>query len=93
MPKRNLVAVVRVLLQTDRLKIAATLPEAEVLVPELLAFEVRITGGSNDTYGAWRAGAHDDLVLAVALARWWGEHAPGRGWLRFMRAQITEPGR
>ena len=24
----------------------------------------------------WRDGAHDDLVLAVALAAWYGENAP-----------------
>jgi hypothetical protein len=49
-----------------------------VLVQELLGFEVRITSAGDDTYGAWHAGANDDLVLAVALACWWGEHAPGR---------------
>jgi hypothetical protein len=64
-----------------------------VLRQELLGFEVRITSAGNDTYGAWREGTHDNLVLAVALACWYGEHAPGRGWPRFMRAQITEPGR
>jgi hypothetical protein len=27
---------------------------------------------------AWRQGAHDDLVLAVAIAAWLGEHAMRR---------------
>jgi hypothetical protein len=32
-----------------------------------------------DTYGAWREGAHDDLVLSVALACRAGEFdLPGR---------------
>jgi hypothetical protein len=52
-PKRNLVAVVQVL-QTERPKIAATLPEGKVLLQELLAFEVRITSAGNDTYGGRR---------------------------------------
>jgi hypothetical protein len=62
-----------VLLQTGRLKIASALPEAEVLVKELLAFQVKITSTAHDAYGAWREGVHDDLVLALALATWYGE--------------------
>jgi hypothetical protein len=72
-PKRELVGCLQVLLQTGRLKIASGLPEAEVLVKELLAFHVKITASAHDTYGAWREGAHDDLVLALALATWYGE--------------------
>ena len=61
------------LLQGDRLKFAAGLPEVKTLVGELLSFEVRITEAGSDTYGAWREGAHDDLVFAVALAAWYAE--------------------
>jgi hypothetical protein len=73
-PKRELVGCLQVLLQTGRLKIASALPEAGLLVKELLAFQVKITASAHDTYGAWREGAHDDLVLALALATWYGEH-------------------
>jgi hypothetical protein len=73
-PKRELVSVLQVLLQTGRMKIASALPEAEVLVKELLTFQVKITSNAHDTYGAWREGTHDDLVLALALAAWYGEH-------------------
>ena len=31
---------------------------------------MKIIDNANDTYGAWREGTHDDLVLAVALAVW-----------------------
>ncbi len=72
-PKRDLVSVVQVALQTDKLKIAADLPEAATLVRELEGFQVKITEAANDTYGAWREGAHDDLVLAVALALYVGK--------------------
>jgi len=71
-PKRDLVSTVSVLLQSGRLRIAACLPEAETLVKELLNFQVKITNTANNTYGAWREGTHDDLVLAVALACWYG---------------------
>ncbi len=69
-PKRDLVSTLQVLLQTQRLKVAQGLPDAAVLVQELLNFQVKITDAANDTYGAWREGTHDDLVLAVALAVW-----------------------
>lgn len=68
-PKRDLVSTLQALLQSDRLKIAAGLPEAQTLVDELLAFAVTISEQAHDTY-AGRTGAHDDLVLAVAMACW-----------------------
>jgi Terminase RNaseH-like domain len=72
-PKRELVSTVQILLQSDRLKIARALPEAQTLIQELLSFEAKITMVANDTYGEWRAGKHDDLVLALALALWYAE--------------------
>ena len=75
-PKRDLVSSVQVGLQSRTLKVARDLPEAETLVNELLNFEVKITASSNDVYGAWREGTHDDLVLAVALTCWWVSVAP-----------------
>jgi hypothetical protein len=73
-PKRDLIGLVQVLLQSGKLKIAATLPETPALVREMLDYRYKIdpiTG--HDTYNA-REGAHDDLVLALALACWMGEH-------------------
>lgn len=76
-PKRDLVSTVQVLLQTGRLKVAAGLPEAKALAEELLNFQVRIDPKTaHDSYGTWREGTHDDLVLAVALACWYGERVP-----------------
>lgn len=77
-PKRDLVSVVQVLLQTKRLKIARDLGEAQTLTAELLAFKVSISLKGHDSYGndvgPWRENPHDDLVLAVALAAWYAEH-------------------
>jgi hypothetical protein len=43
-------------------------------VQEFLAFRVKIDPlTAHDSYGAWREGAHDDLVLAVAVAAWYAE--------------------
>jgi hypothetical protein len=75
-PKRDLVGVLQVVLQTGRLKIAEGLPLAKLLTDELLSFQVKITESGHDTYGAWREGAHDDLVLATALACWLADKPP-----------------
>lgn len=69
-PKRDLVSTVQVALQNQTLKIAKDLPETPILSAELQNFQVKITDAANDTYGAWREGSHDDLVLATALALW-----------------------
>ncbi|HZS09511.1 MAG TPA: hypothetical protein VFD58_32070 [Blastocatellia bacterium] len=73
-PKRDLVSAVSVALQTGRLKIAPELKDAKTLRTELENFKVKITLAANDTYGVWREGQHDDLVLAVALALWSMRH-------------------
>ncbi|HEX7039080.1 MAG TPA: hypothetical protein VF202_03080 [Trueperaceae bacterium] len=73
-PKRELVSVLQVLLQTKRLEVAAALPLAQTLQREMLAFKVEISKSGHDTYGNdWRENPHDDLVLSVALAAWAGE--------------------
>ena len=73
-PKRDLVGTVAVLLQQQRLQIAESLPETPALMHELLNFKVRIDPATaHDAYSSWREQDHDDLVLALALATWWGE--------------------
>ena len=72
-PKRDLVSVLQVLLQSGRLKFAKGLPDIQVLVNELLNFQVKISPAGHDSYEAWREGAHDDLVLALSLAAWFAE--------------------
>jgi hypothetical protein len=75
-PKKDLVGCLQVLLQARRLLVAADLRDAELLVKELGNFRVKITAAANETFGAWREGQHDDLVLAVALAAWLADRAP-----------------
>ena len=73
-PKRDLVGVTQVLLQSGRLKVAESLQLAPTLVSELLTFRVKISElTAHDSYGAWREGSHDDLVLALACAAWYAE--------------------
>ncbi|CAN5767468.1 hypothetical protein BH23CHL2_BH23CHL2_25020 [soil metagenome] len=71
-PKRDLVGSAQAALQSDRLKIAASLPEAQTLRDELRSFKVKINERTgHDSYSAWRERDHDDQVLAVAMACWY----------------------
>ena len=73
-PKRDLVGVLQVLLQSGRLKVAQKLELGPILQQEMLNFKQKIDPvTAHDSYSAWREQDHDDLVLAVALAAWWGE--------------------
>ena len=73
-PKRDLVSTLQVLLQTQRLKVAEGIKDAQLLVEELLNFRIKISASGHDSYEHWRESAHDDLVLAVALACWMAEN-------------------
>ena len=74
-PKRDLITVTQVLLQDGRLKVAASLPEAETLRRELLNFRVKINPQTaHDSYEHWREGEHDDLVLSVSMGAWFRQH-------------------
>jgi hypothetical protein len=74
-PKWDLIASAQVLLQSGRLKIARTLPDAAILTTELLNMRVKIDPKTaHDSYAAWRENQHDDLVFAISLACWMGEN-------------------
>jgi hypothetical protein len=79
-PKRVLVSSMSIALQTGRLHVVKSLPLADVLMREMLAFRVKVKSTQHESYEAWREGDHDDLVLAVAMAVWWGERNPQGGW-------------
>ena len=69
----------QVLLQTGRLKIARTLPHAELLARELVNFRSRVTAQAAESQLYWRERANDDLVLALAIAAWRAERNPCLG--------------
>jgi len=71
-PKVELVSAVLVPFQAERLVIPRALTLSGVLAAELSTFKVKITTAANASFGAWREGEHDDLVLAVAMACWLG---------------------
>lgn len=81
--KKELISNLQVLFGNKRLRFANGLPDKDVVVKELMNFKIKITSKANDTYEAWREGDHDDLVLSIALACWYGN--------RFAKQQNTQP--
>jgi hypothetical protein len=77
-PKRDIVFSLLRVFQSKRLKISGKLPLAHTFQDELLNFKVKISDAGKDTYGAWREGVHDDLVLSVAIACWFAENKYGK---------------
>lgn len=73
-PKPHLVRTLASLLEDGKLAIAARLPLAAALRHELETFELRLRPTRHVAFGAFAAGAHDDLVLALALAAWYARH-------------------
>ena len=69
-PKQQLVETLAVLIEQRKLQVAAQLPLAEVLLQELAGFEAGVKPSGYPVFDA-RAGLHDDLVTAVALACWY----------------------
>ena len=67
MGKAHLVSRLQVVLQSGSLRLPET-PEARHLAEELFDYEIRVDENANDRYGAFRVGAHDDLVTALGLA-------------------------
>ena len=81
-PKKELVGVMQMLLSSSKMKILKNLPDAAVLVKELENFRVKVKlNTGNETYSAWREGVHDDIVLAMAIAAWVGEHGNKTFWM------------
>jgi hypothetical protein len=66
-PKMLLISRLQALLHEGRLKIQKSLPEAAVLMGELLDYRIQYTAAGHLTFNA-REGRHDDLVLALAIA-------------------------
>lgn len=79
-PKRDIIATLQVAVQNGWLKLNPVLKHAPTLTKELQAMKVRIDRRTaHDSYGAWREGEHDDLVLAVGIAVWCLKIVPRSG--------------
>ncbi len=68
-PLRDVIGASQVVLETARLKVASALELAETLVTDLMAFDPKPAARNMDL----RGGRNTDLVLALAVALWWGD--------------------
>jgi hypothetical protein len=77
--KRTLASTVQTCLQSGRLHIARGLKETGHLVKELQTFTAKINVATGaESFEAWRDRDSDDLVLAVAMLCWFGDHCQRR---------------
>lgn len=76
--KSHLISGVDARLHTGELGFAARLSDAGALADELKDFQRKVTAAGKATWSA-RTGAHDDLVLAVAIALWFATNMPVSG--------------
>ncbi len=68
-PLRDVLGAAQVVLETARLKVAGALDLATTLVADLQAFDPKPIARNPDL----RGGRNTDLVLALAVALWWGD--------------------
>ena len=73
--KTVFISTVDAVLHTGALRFAASLSDADAMRDELKDFRRKLSDAGRATYAA-RTGAHDDLVLAVAIGCWWFSRPP-----------------
>jgi hypothetical protein len=73
--KTVLISTVDALLHCGTLRFAAQLSDVGAMKDALKDFRRKLSDAGRATYAA-RTGAHDDLVLAVAIACWWINKPP-----------------
>jgi hypothetical protein len=87
--KASMIETTRQVLQEDRLvfddqmplKVIATTPSAQTIYHALATYPYNKSPLANEAFAA-RDGADDDLILAVALACWFGECCKREFWMR-----------
>ncbi|HLN28575.1 MAG TPA: hypothetical protein VK395_12605, partial [Gemmataceae bacterium] len=87
--KASVIETTRLVLQEDRLvfddlmppEVMASTPSAQTIYHGLLTYVYNKTPPANDAFAS-REGADDDLILAVALACWFGECCRKTFWIR-----------
>jgi len=91
-PKRDLVQSLEVVLQARRLESVPDCPLQADLKAELAAFDFSISASGHDRYEGAK-GSHDDLVMALCLAVWWGERqSAGDAFAEYERRVTQYPG-
>jgi hypothetical protein len=69
-PKQVLISGLLVMLEKKELALSMRVASARVLDQELAGMEARVSRSGQLSFGTWREGEHDDVVMAAALACW-----------------------
>jgi len=89
-PKRDLMAALRMVIQSQRIAVTPSCPFRDDLLAELQNIDFTISERTgHDSYAA-AGGGHDDLVMALALAIWWASRPAGAAldaWLQVSRVR------
>jgi hypothetical protein len=80
LPKWDLITGMRVMLENRELGLSRRVAGADALAGELAGMGTRMSRGGRVSFGAWRSGEHDDLVIATALACWRAKRRAGGIW-------------
>ena len=71
-PKSELIDILTVNYQNGRIKISPELPEAKKLEQQIENFQAKRRQSGKDSFEAMDEQVHDDLVLSLSLAIWYG---------------------
>jgi len=85
-PLRDVIGAAQILLQTKRLKVSDDLELAAALISDLQAFDPKPIERNSDL----RGGRNVDLVVALAVALWWGDKLTWNDDLRRRRYEPKE---
>jgi len=77
-PKTELITAMSIVMQEYRIKIPNDIDLADQIKKEFINFKLRINKNANTTFSAAH-GYHDDIVLSMSLAIWYGEYMSKKG--------------
>lgn len=72
-PKKDIVTYLQIVLQNRRIRIPKALGLLKELKQELLNFKFKVGANMKMTFGGSK-GYHDDIVMALGVAIWFGEY-------------------
>lgn len=77
--KREIVSCIQIVCQNKRFKIPSDLQLIDKVKKEFLGFKARISKAGASTFEAAGSGMHDDIVMSLGIALWYGEEVNRRG--------------
>lgn len=72
-PKKEIVTCLQVTLESSRLRFSEDISSLDTLAQEFISFKPKISASANLQFEA-EYGYHDDIVMSIGLAIWYGEY-------------------